>query len=129
MLLQSFRNTTFVRFFWGFMALYFLNICVDASDIQHNSIAEDLALNEQESIIEIVVEKVFDLGDVIEEQDDEDPEDYSKKGISKLDLSFLKLDFSTQISGIFSTSKNNFTVCKSFFSEPHYQLEKPPPEV
>lgn len=129
MQLQTFRNTTFVSYFWGFMAMYFLNICVDASDIHHNAIPEDLSYNEQESIIELVVEKVFDLGDVFQEQDDEDPEDYSKKGISKLDLSFLKLEFSTQIFGVFSTSKNNFTVRKSFFSEPHYQLEKPPPEV
>lgn len=129
MILQNLRNKTFVKFFWGFMGFYFLNICVDASDIHHNTIAEDLSLNEQESIIEIVVEKVLDLGDVFKEQDDQDLEDYSKKGISKLDLGFLQLDFPNKNSAIFSTSKNNFTLRKSFFSKPHYQVENPPPEV
>lgn len=129
MLFQTFRNARFVKYFWGFMAVYFLNICIDPSDIHHSSIPEDLTYNEQESILEMVAEKVLDLGDVIEEQDDEDPEDYSKKGVSKIEVSFLKEELFSAITYDFSSLVNNFKPHPSIFVEPHYQLEKPPPKV
>lgn len=115
MQLQTFRNTTFVSYFWGFMAMYFLNICVDASDIHHNAIPEDLSYNEQESIIELVVEKVFDLGDIFQEQDDEDPEDYGKKGVAKIDLSLPNNDLSTVRFGSFPHLAKNFELHYPFF--------------
>ncbi|GGE02820.1 hypothetical protein [Psychroflexus salis] len=129
MKLQHFRNTTFTKLFWGFIGLYFLNIGVDTSDINSNLIPEDLSLNEQESIVEIIVEKVFNYGNVIKEQDDEDTEDYSKKRVSKIDLSPLKNEFNEDVLIIFLTFKNNFNSCKSSLSEAHYYLEKPPPKV
>lgn len=54
------------------MALYLLNCSVDAPDARSRWKSENLAYNEQESIVELLVEKAFGLGDVIPEFDDTD---------------------------------------------------------
>lgn len=59
------------------MALHLLNCSVDAPDVSGSWIPEDLAYNEQESVVEIVLEQMADLGDVIAEYDDDDSSDES----------------------------------------------------
>ena len=54
------------------MAVYFLNCSVDAPDIQILSQQENLKFNDQESIIELLVEKALGFENAIIEQDDID---------------------------------------------------------
>lgn len=65
------------------MAIYFLNCSVDAPDIQILSQQENLNFNDQESIIELLVEKVLGFENAIIEQDDVDgsPQKSMKKSI------------------------------------------------
>lgn len=63
------------RFLWLLMALHLLNCSVDAPDVSSNWTPEDLGYNEQESVVEILLEQVADLGDVIAEYDDDDSGD------------------------------------------------------
>ncbi|MBD3583946.1 hypothetical protein [Flavobacterium selenitireducens] len=74
----------FHRLWCGFMALYLLNCCVDAPDASGRWKSENLSYNEQESVIELVVEKALGYGDVIPEYDDTDSGNESpvKKNIS-----------------------------------------------
>ncbi len=80
------RNSLFVRFFWGLMGLYLLNISVDSADVTIDYFPEDLSINDQESIIEIVIEKILGFDNLIEEHDDNDTEDFNKKKQVKIDF-------------------------------------------
>ena len=75
------RKHTGIRIFWGLIALYMLNICVDSPDLFPNQ-PENLNINDQESVIELVIEQVLDLGDVIPEYDDNDTEEHTSSKTS-----------------------------------------------
>ncbi len=68
------------------MGLYLLNISVDATDPNADHLPEDLSINDQESIIEIVLEQILGFEDAIKEYDDHDPEDHNKKSNVKVDF-------------------------------------------
>lgn len=68
------------------MGVYLLNISVDAADPNPEHIPEDLTINDQESIVEMVVEQVLGCEDAIKEYDDHDTEDHNKKKTVKIDL-------------------------------------------
>lgn len=68
------------------MGIYLLNISVDTADPNPEHIPEDLSINDQESIVEIVVEKVLGFEDAIKEYDDHDTEDHNKQKNIKIDL-------------------------------------------
>ena len=68
------------------MGFYLLNISVDTEDPNPEHIPEDLSFNDQESIVEIVVEKVLGFEDAIKEYDDHDTEDHNKQKNIKIDL-------------------------------------------
>lgn len=69
------------------MAVYLLNISVDAPDI---SLKEDLRFNDQESIVELVVEKFLGFDNIIAEQDDTDSNEQSQgKKVFSLDYFIL----------------------------------------
>src|SRR5690606_19106034 len=83
---QLIKHSTVTRYLCGLMALYLLNISVDTVDAYPNRAAEDLSFNDQESIVEIVVEKVLGFEDAIEEHDDPDTENHTKKNNFKIDF-------------------------------------------
>ncbi|PTB96581.1 hypothetical protein C9994_06660 [Marivirga lumbricoides] len=68
------------------MGFYLLNISVDTVDPKPEYIPEDLSINDQESILEIIVEKVLGYENAIKEYDDHDSEDHNKKKETKTDL-------------------------------------------
>jgi len=84
--LRRIRNSLWSKFLWGLLGLYLLNISVDTADPHPEHIPEDLSINDQESIVEIVVEKVLGFEDAIEEYDDHDTEDHNKEKSLKIDL-------------------------------------------
>lgn len=67
------------------MGFYLLNISVDTADLNPNYIPEDLSFNDQESIIELVIEKVLGFENAIKEYDDNDVEDFDKKKTTSSD--------------------------------------------
>ncbi|WP_225444170.1 hypothetical protein [Echinicola arenosa] len=79
------RNSTWLRFLWGIMGWYLLNISVDAADPFPNYVPEDLTFNDQESLVEIFIEKILGFENAIPEYDDPDTEDHNQKNIGKLD--------------------------------------------
>ncbi len=68
------------------MGIYLLNISVDPADPNPNYIPEDLSFNDQESMVEIVLEKILGFEDAISEYDDHDTEDHNQKKRVKIDL-------------------------------------------
>ena len=111
------------------MGLYLLNISVDTPDPEPEYIPEDLSFNDQESIIEIIVEKVLGFEDAIKEYDDHDTEDHNKKKNVQIDLSVYELVAD-------KIDKNQFFERKELFSDYEARLTKgfneivsPPPKV
>lgn len=75
----------YIRKYWwtkllvGFLALHILNLSVDSPDAQPYFVAEDLSINDQESFIELVVEKIFGFEDAFAEFDDPDSSNINVK--------------------------------------------------
>ncbi len=110
------------------MGLYLLNISVDTADLSPNYLPEDLSFNDQESIIEIILEKVLGFEDAIKEYDDPDREDHNTK-------KNMKIDFLVYASNEEDLSNNFYTIHKKTFPEFEVALTKgfkeivgPPPK-
>ena len=71
------------------MALYLLNISVDSHDLNPEPLAINLSINEQESIVEIVVEQILGFENAIAENDDHDQQQHKTKKNSKIDVVIL----------------------------------------
>lgn len=68
------------------MAIYLLNISVDTTDAYPENIPEDLSINDQESVIEIVLEQILGFENAIEEYDDCDSQNQTDKKSFKNNL-------------------------------------------
>jgi hypothetical protein len=122
----SLQKHKYFKKFTFYLALLLLNISVDAPISNNITYRENLNYNKQESIVEIIVEKVFGEEDAFEEF-----EDFENNSINKKDF---KLDFNAYIS-----SSNYFSIevqkeqiftnysfsLKSIFPE----VTSPPPQV
>lgn len=65
------------------MAMHIFNMCVDTPDAQPESVPEDLSINDMESIVEIVLEKGFNIDNAIAEHDEPDESDAGSFEMSK----------------------------------------------
>lgn len=123
------KNSVFTKIIWGLMGLYLLNISVDAADPNPQYIAEDLSFNDQESIIEIIVEKVLGFEDAIDEHDDCDTEDFNNSKNVKIDFlihQFLSKNSSVQLS---LKKKNLFINHNATALNGFKEIDSPPPKV
>ncbi len=110
------------------MGLYLLNISVDSPDPNPESIPEDLSINDQESIIEIVLEKILGYEDAIEEYDDNDTEDHNKTNV-KIDLiDSYTADYLIKQS-IVEMTIQKFPDFNAFLTNGFHQLDTPPPKI
>lgn len=129
-MLQFIRNIKGLRFFCAFIALYLLNCSVDSQDLTPSNVRENLTINDQESIIELVVEKVLGFEHAIPENEDTDEDNAShfKKTIS---ITFYVLPHtSLKINTIHRLNELIFFGFKiKNFSQPLFEIHSPPPEV
>ncbi len=118
----------FLRYLVFFMALHVLNCSVDAPDAIYGHASENLAHNEQESIVELVVEKGLGFTDAIPEYDDtdEDNETPLKKNFS---IDFCVLPSPPAVPAVFG-SRYRAAVSKLPATVPHIgEIHCPPPEA
>ena len=111
------------------MGLYMLNISVDATDPKPEYIPEDLSINDQESIIEIIVEKILGYEDAIKEYDDNDTEDHSRKSNLKIEFIAQCMADSSIKKSIIKVTKQNFPDYDTFLVNGFQKLYTPPPKV
>lgn len=111
------------------MALYLLNISVDAPDQLPGHFPEDLSFNDQESIVELVVEKLLGFENAIAEHDDHDAEDHNNQGGKKINLS-LFFTFNPDGSQIIiSPKKQRHPDFEVALTNGFHQLDIPPPKA
>ncbi len=110
------------------MGFYLLNISVDAADPNPEHIPEDLSINDQESIVEIVIEQILGYEDTFKEYDDHDPEDHNKKNTVKIDI-FTQYALHSIINQSFiKTTKSGFPDRSTYLTDGFHQLDAPPPK-
>lgn len=63
-------KATRLRWWWFVLALQVLNISIDPPDARRATQREDLSRNEQESIVELVLEKVIGIANAVPEHDE-----------------------------------------------------------
>lgn len=128
-MLSQIRNSVFTKIIWGLIGLHLLNISVDSADPNPEHIPEDLSINDQESIIEIVLEKVLGYEDAIKEYDDHDTEDHNKNTNVKIDLTtHFSIDNNLNHSFIEKT-KHNFPDYNTYLRNGFQKLDIPPPKI
>lgn len=124
------RNKYLIKYFWGFMAFYLLNMSVDAPDKYAHYIAEDLSFNDQESILEIIIEQVMGFENAIMEHDDHDAtRKVTLKKTQSLDVFVLSYKNFLSNTKHLSDSKINNTHYFSSSSNPYIEQDAPPPKV
>lgn len=120
------KNNLVYKKIWLFMALYFINGIIDAPNVltNHSSISH----NEQETIIEFVLEKVLNYGDVIPENQDNESQEQSAVKKLKLEVYFLELK-SVFLQPLYNYNAKMFCY-KAFFVYDSFLLKfSPPPEM
>lgn len=128
-MISQIRNSVFIRVLFGLLGLYLLNISVDTADPNPEHIAEDLSFNDQESIVEIIVEKVLGFENAIKEYDDHDTQDHNKKVNVKIDLiSQHTVDFDFKQS-IIASSRQKLSEYRTYLTNGFRQLDTPPPKI
>ncbi len=111
------------------MGLFLLNISVDTADLNPNYITEDLSINDQESIVEIIVEQVLGYEDTFKEYDDNDSEDHNRKTNIKIELiAHHTVDYTIKES-LIETSKRKYPDYNTFLNNGFHKLNIPPPKV
>jgi hypothetical protein len=129
-MLNAIRHSTITTFVWGFMAFYLLNISVDVTSLFDEKEHKHTNYNEQESIVELVFEKVLGFEDAIPENNANDSEHNPtmKKGFSmdKFVLPFFEINPKIVV---FNPIKKSFHYSKTIFLKPSLEIHSPPPEV
>lgn len=124
-------NSKYKRFLnrlWFFMALYLLNISVDYQGVQNHYNVKSTTFNEQESIIELVVEKGFGFENAISDNETDNSEQNNKlkKSIS-LDKFVLSNAFLLKNNFLLFTKKtkyyHNYNLYDSCLA-----IDSPPPK-
>jgi hypothetical protein len=110
------------------MALYLLNISVDTADSTPHYLPEDLTFNDQESIVEIVLEKILGFEDAIAECDDNDKCDLNKNNLTN--VVFVIADNIKQDSNYWHDDRiKQFPLCSIMISRFESAPDSPPPEL
>ena len=129
-MIKQIRHNFLTRYFWCFMSLYLLNCFVDSPDVQPDYFTEDLTYNDQESIIEIFVEKVLGFENAIAEYDDNDiNQSSSLKSNFSIDFFVLPIITLSGNKNYMRLKKENLAVQNSILLTPYFKIHTPPPEA
>lgn len=128
-MLKSVRNIANLRLWCLFMALYLLNFSVDTSDLTDGFPNKTVPYDSQESIIELIVEKVLGYQNAIPEVEENDTDEPSllKKNIS---VEFLLLTTSVALTPTIdpNSSAKNILSPDASLLKASLEIHSPPPE-
>lgn len=127
-MLTEIRHSKITSFVWGFMAFYLLNISVDVTSFFDEN--KNKTYNEQESIVELIFEKVLGYEEAIPENATNDIEQNStmKKvfSIDKFVLPFYEIK--TEMVAL-KTVEKTFFYSNNIFLKASLEIHSPPPDV
>ncbi|MEA1786032.1 hypothetical protein U1E44_08020 [Arenibacter sp. GZD96] len=129
-MIQKLRHSVVLNYFWGFMCFYMLNLSVDAPNPQGAKVTADSAFNDQESMIEMIVEKILGFEDAIVENDDHDTshEQRQKKNMN-LDFFVLATGTETIVHNFPANARKKYASPFTDVNMRYSEVFSPPPEV
>ncbi|MDR6968243.1 hypothetical protein J2X31_002260 [Flavobacterium arsenatis] len=124
------RNSNYLRLVCAFLALYILNCSIDTSDLYRNGAKKNLSINHQESVAELIIEKVLGFENAIPEMDDSDAENHSTLKKTSIADFFILPNCALELKNfqVASTSKN-IGFSKSSRLQTYFEIHSPPPEI
>jgi hypothetical protein len=128
--MQALRKLIIFRLLWLFMALHILNFSVDSPDALPDYVPEDLTINDMESVVEIILEKVLNIENAIAEYDEKDTADGSSFEIKKPFSFFLQTNI--KIDQVFHNKQTvvvQTNYVEQFSSQFHPEIVPPPPKA
>ncbi len=102
---------------------------MDCPDRHPHYIREDLSINDQESLLEFFLEKIFGLKNTIAEYDDNDADDHKKEKKSKIDLVGQPFIEPSNSADNDKPRTKGLTSFSNQLSPGYYHLDTPPPET
>lgn len=123
------QSSGFPRLMAGFLALVVINLSVDSPDYTSAELCEDLALNEQESIVEILLEQVMGIENAIPEHDDPHQNDAVKKPVLKLAFRFEMPEFMQSGFHVVNDTRSIANLDERSSYAIYLEKFSPPPEV
>lgn len=121
------KHNRFLNHFWFFMAVYFLNISIDYNDIKADYDLKTISFNEQESIIELLIEKALGFENAILENESEESEQDSFKKNFSLDKFILSNPFEIKNNLLLVLEKEkNHHKCDCYKTT--LEIHSPPPK-
>jgi hypothetical protein len=125
-MLSSLRNSWISTGLWALLALYFLNISIDAQE--PIIFRENLSVNEQESVVEFIAEIVFGYSSAFLEL--KDLEDETNLQFSKKQLFFFFGFTAFEVQAVPALNPSNQT--RLILNQPifpgHTSIDAPPPQ-
>lgn len=127
-MIQSIRSNAFIRGFWVIMAGYLLNISVDISDDTPQGVSENLLINEQESLVELILEQVLGFENAIAEHDGPDADNPNEKNGFK-SLVFPMPVIATELLFFKLFSRTSYIIIDQLVHPKEFvELDSPPPK-
>lgn len=125
---QSIRNSFSARLLWGFIGLNILNISIDTPDKNAFRLSEDLSVNDQESLVELIVESVLGYEDAMPEFDDPDHNLPFKK---KIDEPNWRIFNEACLAPCISTreKRSHYPFLRPNELKGHTKISTPPPKI
>ena len=111
------------------MALYLFNLSADAPDQAPDYIPEDLSINDQESFVEIFLERILGFSSAIPEYDEDDHENKKKNANTGFDFAFWQSTYSKSLHNIFTNNTLDYFHYASTLTEGFLQITTPPPKT
>ncbi|MEM1134671.1 MAG: hypothetical protein AAGI07_02445 [Bacteroidota bacterium] len=111
------------------MAAYLLNISVDTVDLNPKHIPEDLSINDQESFVELFVEKILGFEHAIAEYQDNDTEEHNNKKNSQIKIVFLYSHLLDNPHFFLQKEKQEYPLYNALLTQGYNQINLPPPKT
>ncbi|AEV31791.1 hypothetical protein Oweho_0778 [Owenweeksia hongkongensis DSM 17368] len=127
-MINSIRNSVYLKVIWGFLGLFLLNISVDSVDLNPQHISEDLTINDQESIIEIIIEKLLGFENFVSEYDDVDSNETEGKN-GPINFDTLLTNSLHSFRSCFIAHKLTFGNYSQSITTGYFKLLTPPPQA
>lgn len=127
-MINTLRNSTFLKTLWGLLGLFLLNISVDSTDLVPKHVSEDLSINDQESIVEIIIEKILGLENFVSEYDDVDSDERDSQN-NHISLKVFFVDENQPASSMNIVDNKIISGNSKSLTPGFYRLLTPPPKA
>ncbi len=130
-MISSLRVNNNIRILWVLLVLHLLNISVNTVEPKLEHSSEDLMINEQESVVEIIVEQVLGYEETFIEYEDDETQEHKTDNKNNVLKQFLINFFesSSDVKLVSINKNNHFLDHEARLTNSFNEIDSPPPKV